>query len=50
MKTKRMETMTYETPVMETYELVAEGAILNYSDGVSGGGSNSGTDTPSDDF
>ena len=51
MKTEKNTTVAYETPVMETVELVLEGAVLDASPGgVGGGGYNPGTDTPDDDF
>lgn len=37
MKTEKNKNVAYETPVMETVELVLEGAVLEGSTGVGGG-------------
>ena len=44
MKTVRNEKVAYETPVIETVELVVEGSILNDSPGGNAGGETEGDD------
>lgn len=45
MKTEKNKNVAYETPVMETVELVLEGAVLTDSTGGTGSGSIGGDES-----
>lgn len=49
METKKNTNAAYESPAIETVELVLEGSVLDGASTGVGGGENPGTETP-DDF
>ena len=51
METKKNTNAAYESPAIETVELVLEGSVLNGDSNVAGGGGiNTGGEIGSDDF